>query len=48
MNIFLESHKNLLEELIKANAGFLIIGGLFDDYSLDKLLHTATWNWKLD
>ncbi len=27
MNIFLESHKNLLERLIKANVKFLIIGG---------------------
>jgi len=32
MNIFLESHKNLLERLIKANVKFLIIGGYAVNY----------------
>ena len=32
MNIFLESHKNLLERLIKANVIFLIIGGYAVNY----------------
>lgn len=32
MNIFLESHRNLLEKLIKANVEFLIIGGFAVNY----------------
>jgi len=32
MNIFLESHKNLLERFIKANVKFLIIGGYAVNY----------------
>jgi len=32
MNIFLESHSNLLEKLIKANVEFLIIGGYAVNY----------------
>jgi predicted nucleotidyltransferase len=32
MNIFLESHRNLLEKLIKANVEFLIIGGYAVNY----------------
>jgi hypothetical protein len=32
MNIFLESHKNLLEKLIKADVEFLIIGGYAVNY----------------
>ena len=32
MNIFLESHKNLLEKLIKADVEFVIIGGFAVNY----------------
>jgi predicted nucleotidyltransferase len=32
MNIFLESHKNFLEKLIKADVEFLIIGGFAVNY----------------